>query len=838
MITRTKYQPVEIEMKWQERWADAGAYAAHDADPRPKFYNLVMFPYPSGDLHIGHWYNYTGADIYGRYMRMRGYNVMQPIGFDAFGLPAENAAIKRNIQPRSWTLDNIANMRKQLARMGAGWDWARQVVTCLPEYYRWTQWIFLQFYKRGLAYRTKAPANWCPTCNTTLANEQVVGGACERCGTVVERREIDQWLLRITQYADELLRFDGLDWPEKTKLMQTNWIGRSEGAEIRFTTQVPRVGKNGRPLKTTETVEIPVFTTRPDTIYGVTFFVLAPEHPLVERLTVPSRRQAVAAYQSAVQRESEIERLSTEKERPKSGVPLGSSVTNPVTGAQVPVWIADYVLMNYGSGAVMGVPAHDERDFDFARAFDLPIIEVIRPAEQDQPSDPATWSAARTAKGEMVNSGQFNGLSGEAGIRAVIAWCEERGIGRGAVSYRLRDWLISRQRYWGTPIPIIHCPDHGPVPVPEDQLPVLLPDEVQFKPTGESPLRYVPEFFHTTCPICNQPATRETDTMDTFICSSWYFLRYADPQDATAAWNQEKVRKWLPVDLYIGGAEHATMHLLYARYFVKALRDMQLLDMNEPFTRLYHQGTVLGPDGVKMSKSRGNVIAPDDAVGHYGADTVRSYLMFMGPFDQGGPWNHQSIEGVWRFMNRVWLLAMDYLESREVGDGRAEVVAGGAVERLRHKMIARVGEEYANLRFNTALSGLMEFVNGLNKAREETPLVMRDPRFAEALDTLLVLLAPMAPHITEELWQASGHAESVHEQIWPDYDPDLLIDDIITIVVQVNGKVRDKLEVAHGMSESELQKLAFASEKVMAATNGQAAKNVIHVPGRLINIVV
>jgi leucyl-tRNA synthetase len=796
-----------------------------------------MFPYPSGDLHIGHWYNYTGADIYGRYMRMRGYNVMQPIGFDAFGLPAENAAIKRNIQPRSWTLDNIANMRKQLANMGAGWDWARQVVTCLPDYYRWTQWIFLQFFKRGMAYRTKAPANWCPTCNTTLANEQVVGGACERCGTVVERREIDQWLLRITQYADELLRFDGLDWPEKTKLMQTNWIGRSEGAEIRFTAQVPRAGKNGRPLKTIDTVEIPVFTTRPDTIYGVTFFVLAPEHPLVERLTAPSQREAVAAYLSAVQRESEIERLSTDKERQKTGVPLGCSVTNPVTGALVPVWIADYVLMNYGSGAVMGVPAHDERDFEFARAFDLPITEVIRPVEEDQPSDPATWSTARTAKGEMVNSGQFNGLSGEDGIRAVIAWCEERDVGRRAVSYRLRDWLISRQRYWGTPIPIIHCPDHGPVPVPEDQLPVVLPDEVQFKPTGESPLRYVPEFLHTTCPICNQPATRETDTMDTFICSSWYFLRYADPQDTAAAWNQEKVGKWLPVDLYIGGAEHATMHLLYARYFVKALRDMQLLDMSEPFTRLYHQGTVLGPDGVKMSKSRGNVIAPDDVVGHYGADTVRSYLMFMGPFDQGGPWNHQSIEGVWRFMNRAWLLAMDYLESCD-GGGSAKVEAGGAVERLRHKMIARVGEEYANLRFNTALAGLMEFVNGLNKAREESPLVMRDPRFAEALDTLLVLLAPMAPHITEELWQASGHTESVHEQVWPDYDPDLLIDDIITIVVQVNGKVRDKLAVAHGITQDDLEKLALASEKVRAATTGQPARNVIYVPGRLINIVV
>jgi leucyl-tRNA synthetase len=833
-MTRTRYNPEEIEPKWQSHWAARGSYAADDFDPRPKYYNLVMFPYPSGDLHIGHWYNYTGADIYGRFTRMRGYNVMQPIGFDAFGLPAENAAIKRNIQPRNWTLENVANMRRQLVKMGSGWDWDRQVVTCLPDYYKWTQWIFLQFFKHGQAYRTKAPANWCPTCNTTLANEQVIGGACERCGSLVERREIDQWLLRITSYADELLRFDGLDWPEKTKLMQTNWIGRSEGAEIRFAARVPKIGKKGQLQRAMETVVIPVFTTRPDTIYGVTFFVLAPEHPLVERLTAPEQREAVRAYLEEVRHETEIERLSTEKDRRKTGVPLGTTITNPVSGQSVPVWIADYVLMSYGSGAVMGVPAHDQRDFEFARAFDLPIVEVIRYPDEEV-LDTADWRAARPARGVMVNSGEFDGIPSEEGIARVTAWCEEHGVGTGAVNYRLRDWLISRQRYWGAPIPIIYCPTHGAVPVPEDQLPVLLPDEVQFKPTGESPLRYVPEFLHTTCPICNEPAMRETDTMDTFICSSWYFLRYADPHDADAAWSSDKIRKWLPVDMYIGGAEHATLHLMYARYFVKALRDMGLLQFSEPFTRLYHQGTVLGPDGVKMSKSRGNVIAPDDVVGRYGADTVRCYLMFMGPFDQGGPWSHESIQGVSRFMNRVWALVQDYLEP---GDDKRQVDIGAAVERLRHKMIARVGEDYADLHFNTALASLMEYVNELNKAREVEPLVIRDPRFAAAIDTLLLLLAPMAPYISEELWSATGHTDSVHDQCWPEYDPLLIVDDMFTVVVQVNGKVRDKLEVASDISEDELQSLAWKSAKVQAASDGHDPKKVIYVPRRLINFVV
>jgi leucyl-tRNA synthetase len=873
MKTQTRYQPGQIEEKWQSRWAEQDLYTARGDDPRPKFYNLAMLPYPSGDLHIGHWYNYTGTDIYGRFMRMRGYNVMQPIGFDAFGLPAENAAIKRNIQPRTWTLANIERMQQQLRLIGAGWDWSREVITCLPDYYKWSQWLFLQFYKNGQAYRIKAPANWCPTCNTTLANEQVIGGTCERCHTPVERREIDQWLLRITDYADELLRFDGLDWPEKTRLMQTNWIGRSEGAEIRFTARIPEhhhrahgerterkrrrkdVGESGRGTSAApatreaiassvpsvvdtsdvEEVAIRVFTTRPDTIFGVTFFVLAPEHPLVERLTAPEQHDAVQAYVEQVRHETEIERLSTEKDRTKTGVPLGTTVTNPVSGQEVPVWIADYVLMGYGTGAVMGVPAHDQRDFEFARAFGLPIVEVIR-EEGDAPSDPATWDAARTAKGRMVNSGAFDGTPAEQAIGRVTQWIEEHGVGQGAVTYRLRDWLISRQRYWGTPIPIVYCPEHGTVPVPEDQLPVLLPDDVQFKPTGESPLRYVPEFLNTTCPICGGPATRETDTMDTFICSAWYFLRYADPRDERQAWARAQMDAWLPVDMYIGGAEHATMHLLYARYFIKALRDMGLLALDEPFKRLYHQGTVLGPDGVKMSKSRGNVIAPDDVVREYGADAVRAYLMFMGPFDQGGPWNNQGIEGVRRYLHRVWALVTDVVEAQSSA-GPAESAQGAAAERLRHKMIARVTADYGELRFNTALAGLMEFVNGLNKLRDEAPAVVRDERFTAAIDTLLVLLAPLMPHITEELWHARGHEESVHVQPWPAFDPALIVEDVVTIVVQVNGKLRDRLELAPDTTEAQVRALALASPKVQSVLDGRPAKKFVYVPGRLANIV-
>jgi leucyl-tRNA synthetase len=820
MITRTKYNPTEIEPKWQTEWEARQLYHAPDDSPKPKFYNLVMLPYPSGDLHIGHWYNYSGTDAYGRFKRMSGYNVMQPMGFDAFGLPAENAAIKRGVQARAWTLSNIEKMRRQLRMMGAQWDWPREIVSCLPDYYKWTQWLFLQFYKHGLAYRTKAPANWCPGCNTTLANEQVLAnGTCERCGSVVIRKEIDQWLLRITKYAEELLDFSRIEWPEKTVTMQHNWIGRSEGAEIRFIAEVD--GKRE---------EIPVFTTRPDTIYGVTFFVLAPEHPWVEKITTPEQRSAVEAYVEQARRMTEIERMSTEKE--KTGVFTGGYVTNPVSGDKVPVWIADYVLMGYGSGAIMGVPAHDERDFEFAHKFGIPIVEVIRP-DDEEASDPSTWHGAKLAYGTMVNSGPFNGTPGEEAKAAVIKYIEEKGIGKATVTYRLRDWLISRQRYWGAPIPIVYCDKDGMVPVPEDQLPVILPDNVQFKPTGESPLRYEPEFVNTTCPICGGPATREADTMDTFICSSWYFLRYADPQNQQEAWSKEAMRRWLPVDQYIGGAEHAVMHLLYARFFVKALRDMGYLEFDEPFTRLFHQGTVLGPDGQKMSKSRGNVVAPDDYVSKYGADTVRCYLMFMGPFDQGGTFIPENLEGVWRFLNRFWNLVgeswVDHPNSVETSESQA-------IERLRHKTIKRVTEEVSNFRFNTALAALMECNNALIKQQGEE--AARSAAYRRTLETMMQLLAPLAPHITEELWHQTGHEGSIHTTDWPQYDEAMTQEESFTLVVQVNGKVRERIEVASNVSEQEVRGLALGNTRVASFIGDATVQKVIYVPGKLVNIVV
>jgi leucyl-tRNA synthetase len=820
MITRTKYTPREIEAKWQTFWEMQGMHHAPDESPRPRFYNLVMLPYPSGDLHIGHWYNYSGVDAYGRFKRMRGYNVMQPMGFDAFGLPAENAAIKHGVQARTWTLANIEKMRRQLKMMGAQWDWPREIVSCLPNYYTWTQWLFLQLYSHGLAYRTKAPANWCPGCNTTLANEQVLAnGTCERCGSVVTRKEIDQWLLRITRYAEELLDFSQINWPDRTRIMQQNWIGRSEGAEIRFIAEVH--GKQE---------DIPVFTTRPDTIYGVTFFVLAPEHPWVEKITTAQQREAVEAYIEQTRRMSEIERMSSEKE--KTGVFTGGYVTNPVSGAKVPVWIADYALMGYGSGAVMGVPAHDERDFDFARQFHIPIIEVIRP-DDEEASDPATWRGAKLAYGTMVNSGPFNGTPGEQASAAVIQYITERGIGNATVTYRLRDWLISRQRYWGAPIPIVYCEKDGTVPIPEDQLPVYLPENVQFKATGESPLRYEPDFLNTTCPLCAGPATREADTLDTFLCSSWYFLRYADPQNEQQAWSEQAIQRWLPVDQYIGGAEHTVMHLLYARFFTRALRDMGYLHFDEPFTRLFHQGTVLGPDGQKMSKSRGNVVAPDDYVSKYGADTVRCYLMFMGPFDQGGTFKAENLEGVWRFLNRFWALVNETWAGQS---GSRETQESQIVERLRHKTIKRVTEEISSMRFNTALAALMECNNALIKLQGEQ--VAHSAPFQHTLETMIQLLAPLAPHITEELWQLTGHEGSVHSTDWPEYDEEMTRDDIFTLVIQVNGKVRERIEVSSGISEGDIRSLVLGNTRVASFIGEATVQKVIYVPGKLVNVVV
>ena len=711
-------------------------------------------------------------------------------------------------------------MRKQLRAMGAQWDWQREVVTCLPDYYKWTQWLFLQFYNHGLAYRTKAPANWCPGCNTTLANEQVLAdGTCERCGSVVVRKEIDQWLLKISAYAERLLDFsEVIDWPEKTVTMQRNWIGRSEGAEIRFYAEIDG-----------ERAEVPVFTTRPDTIYGVTFFVLAPEHPWVAKITTPGQRAEVDAYVDQARRMTEIERMSTEKE--KTGVFTGGYVINPVSGDKIPVWIADYVLMNYGAGAIMGVPAHDQRDFAFARKFGIPVREVIRPADEE-PSDPTTWEHAKEALGVMVNSGPFDGTPADQAINKITRSVEELGVGKFMVNYRLRDWLISRQRYWGAPIPIIYCPEHGMLPVPEEQLPVWLPENVQFKATGESPLRYEPEFLNTTCPVCGGPATREADTMDTFIDSSWYYLRYADPHNNQAAWSPEKLQAWLPVDQYVGGVEHAILHLLYSRFFVKALHDMGHLNFDEPFLRLFHQGMVLGSDGQKMSKSRGNVEAPDQYVEKYGADAVRCYMMFIGPFDAGGSFKAENLEGIWRFLNRFWnLVTENWLDTPDDVADKATI----SIERLRNKTIKRVTEDVSNFRFNTALAALMECNNAMIKLQHD-PLA-QSTTYRQALETMMQLLAPFAPHITEELWHQTGHTTSIHTSSWPTYDEELTRDETFTLVVQVNGKVRERVEVANDISEDEVRKLVLDNERVLSFIGDATVKKVIYIPGRLANIV-
>ena len=813
-----RYNPQEIEKKWQQQWAEDRLYETDDDDPRQKFYLLTMFPYTYGDLHIGHWYPMAPSDMYARYKRMNGFNVMHPMGFDAFGLPADNAAIKRGIHPFTWTMQNIENMRRQLKSIGAVYDWSREVITCLPGYYKWTQWFFLKLYEAGLAYREKAPVNWCPTCQTVLANEQVVGeGVCERCDTAVARRDLEQWFFRITKYADELMVHDGIDWPERIKIMQRNWVGRSEGTEISFGLDHPGVDEK----------EIRVFTTRPDTAFGVTFMVLAPEHPLVEKLTSPEKKAEVEAYTLKSRRQSEIERLSTEKE--KDGVFTGACCINRLNGDKVPIWIADYVLVSYGTGAVMAVPAHDERDFAFAKKYGLPVPVVISPPDWD--GEPL--AEAYTGAGPMVNSGQFDGTPSEKGIEAVSIYLEKQGWGRRTVSYRLRDWLISRQRYWGAPIPMIYCDTCGIVPVPEKDLPVLLPEDAEFKPTGESPLKYNEGFVNTTCPRCGAPAKRETDTMDTFMCSSWYFLRYCSPQYDGAAFDEAKVKQWCPVDFYTGGAEHAVMHLLYVRFFTKAIRDMGLIDFGEPFTKLFNQGTIISGKQ-KMSKSRGNVVNPDDYVATLGADTVRTYLMFVGPWEQGGDWDDSGISGVSRWLNRVWNLALeDYKQHDNDGNtGKAET----ELTRMTHQTIKKVTQDIERIRFNTMVAALMEFSNYLHRVGEAG--TVPEAAWRESVKTMLLLLAPTAPHLTEELWQKTGHDYSIHNAQWPAWDESLTEEESITLVVQVNGKLRDKLSLPVSVSEDEAKKLAAEQPKVRAHTEGKQVVKVIYVPGKLVNIVV
>jgi len=811
-----KYNPVEIEKKWQARWEADRLYKVSEDDPRPKWYALTMFPYTSGDLHIGHWYAMAPSDVHARFMRMRGYNVLHPMGFDAFGLPAENAAIKHGIHPYVWTMQNIERMRRQLRSIGAIYDWDREVITCLPEYYRWTQWFFLKLYEAGLAYRAKAPVNFCPRCQTVLANEQVTPeGKCERCGTSVTKKDLEQWFFRITKYADELMSHKGLDWPERVKVMQRNWVGKSEGAEISFD-----IGEYGLEEK-----EIRVFTTRPDTIFGVTFMVLAPEHPLVPKLTTPEQALEVQEYVEQARRRTEIERLSTERE--KSGVFTGSYARNRLNGEKVPIWIADYVLPTYGTGAVMGVPAHDQRDFEFARKYGLPIKVVIAP-EGWQGEE---LEEAYEGPGLMVNSGEFSGLWSEVGQEKIVSFLEEKGWGRKAVSYRLRDWLISRQRYWGCPIPIVYCSQCGTVPVPEEDLPVLLPKDAEFRPTGESPLKYCEEFVNTTCPRCGGPAQRETDTMDTFMCSNWYFLRYTSPKYDQGPFDPEKVRHWLPVDLYTGGVEHATMHLFYARFFIKALRDIGLLDFGEPFLRLFNQGTII-MGRHKMSKSKGNVINPDEYVEKYGADSVRAYLMFIGPWEQGGEWDPRGLVGIFRWYNRIWSLVLE--------EGRADLPPMTESEerelrRLTHKTIKKVNHDLERFRFNTMLASLMEFTNylaNLKSSRRCDSLAWR-----EALDSLLLLLAPTAPHLAEELWTRTGHPYSIHNQKFPTWDEELTREEEFTLIIQINGKVRDKVSVPTSITEDEVVKLALSRERVKLYLNEKKVLRTIYVPYKLVNIV-
>ncbi len=825
----TRYNPAGIEKKWQKIWEETGQNHAADDDSRPKFYNLVMFPYPSGDLHIGHWYNFTGVDVFGRFMRMKGYNVMQPFGFDAFGLPAENAAIKRGVQAGKWTLSNIDKMRDQLKTMGGIWDWEREVVTCLPDYYKWSEWLFLKLYEAGLAYRAKAPVNWCPNDQTVLANEQVLSdGTCERCGAVVIKRELEQWFFKITAYADRLLEYKGVNWPEKTMTMQKNWIGRSEGARVVFKVEAPD-------QENQEKIEVPVFTTRPDTLYGVTFFLLAPEHPLVEKLTVAGQKAEMEAYVKTARNESEIERQNAEKL--KTGVFTGSYAINPINDEKVPIWVTDYVLMGYGTGAVMGVPAHDQRDFEFARTMGLPVRLVYQPEGREIKSEEMT--EALIHEGHVVNSGPFDGLpDSQETVQKFIDFIEQKGVGKAEVTYRMRDWLISRQRYWGSPIPIVYCEKDGIVPIPEADLPVILPEDVNFRPDGVSPLSYMPEFVNTTCPKCGGPARRETDTLDTFMCSSWYFLRYCDPDNAEKAWDNERVNRWMPVDQYTGGPEHATMHLLYARFFTKAMYDMGLLSFEEPFTSLFHQGMIRS-EGKKMSKSRGKTVAPDVLVQQFGADAVRAFLMFLGPFDQGAEWNdktEQLLTGVSRFLNRVWAIATD-MPAETSGEPFTSADTR-QLQRATHKTIQKVTDDLGHWAFNTALSSLMEFSNTLQELSSKNSAIRHTEAWFEAVQTMLKLLAPLAPHITEELWHQIGHTDSVHNQSVPVFDPALAADDVVTIIVQVNGKVRDKLELPIGVSEAEVKAAVLAIPRVASAIGNGEPKKIIYVPGKLVNIVI
>lgn len=820
------FNPQVFEPKWQAKWEADKLYRSVINESKKKHYALTMLPYPSGDLHIGHWYAMTPSDARARFKRMQGYNVLFPMGFDAFGLPAEGAAIKHNIHPKKWTYANIERMRTQLRSMGAMFDWEREAVSSDPEYYKWTQWFFIQLYKHGLAYRKKAPVDWCPSCNTTLAREQVKGEdrVCDRCGTPVIRKELEQWFFKTTKYADELLRFDGIDWPEFIKVLQTNWIGRSEGASVTFKTEA------GDPIE--------IFTTRPDTLWGATFMVFSPEHPLVDKVTTPENKEAVSEYKAQAAKQTDIQREAKDKE--KTGVFTGGYAINPVNDERIPIWVADYVLMSYGTGAIMAVPAHDERDFEFARKFGLKVVPVIQPEGVELNGD--TMTEAYPGEGVMINSGPFDGTRAtndkgmaNPAIKAVIEWLEQKGIGRRDVNYRYRDWLISRQRFWGAPIPMVYCETHGWNPVPEGQLPVLLPDDIdQWKPTGESPLKFHPTWKDATCPVCGEYAVRETDTMDTFMCSSWYHLRYLSPHYDKAPFDDAEYNYWMPVDTYTGGSEHATMHLLYFRFFHKALRDMGITEGDEPVMQLRNQGMVLADDNSKMSKSRGNVIAPDVLVQKYGADTVRAYLMFFARWQQGAPWDSHGIEGTARWMRRVWTLFTDPASPSGM-PASAEVKKN--LRRRVHQTLKRVTHDFENFEFNTIISSLMELLNEMYKAREAG--AVGTPEWDEATEFYLKMMAPVAPHISEELWTNHlGKPYSIHQQMWPQVDEAAAKEDVIEIPVQVNGKVRDRITVASDASEDEIRKAALESKIVQKYLEGREPRKVIVAHGKLVSVVV
>ena len=809
-----KYPFSDIEPKWQKYWDAHKTFRALEDPSFPKEkrrYVLDMFPYPSGaGLHVGHPEGYTATDIYCRYLRMNGYNVLHPMGFDAFGLPAENYAIQTGTHPAVTTRANVDRFREQIKSLGFSYDWDREVSTCEADYYRWTQWIFIQLFKKGLAYESDAPINWCPSCKTGLANEEVKDGECDRCGTKVTRKRIRQWILKITAYADRLLEdLDGLDWPEPVKAMQRNWIGRSEGASVVFT-----VDGSGERLE--------VFTTRPDTLFGATYMVLAPEHELVAAITTPAQRAAVEAYVEAAAKKSDLERTDLAKE--KTGVATGAYAVNPVNGAKVPIWISDYVLASYGTGAIMAVPAHDERDWDFAKAFGLPLIEVVARPGAAATARPGAGSPAACpgAAGVADNWGVLAGLGTEAAKKAMIAWLEEKGLGTGTINYKLRDWLFSRQRYWGEPIPVVHCPKCGVVPVPEDQLPLTLPEVTSYEPsgTGESPLAKIEDWVKTSCPSCGGPARRETNTMPQWAGSCWYYLRYLDPDNASAFVGRDKVDYWMPVDLYVGGVEHAVLHLLYARFWHKVLFDLGLVNSKEPFQRLVNQGMILGEDNQKMSKSRGNVVNPDDIVRDYGADALRLYEMFMGPRQVSKPWMTAGLVGVSRFLERLYALG-----DKPLTDAEPE----GELLRLMHRTVRKVDADTASLDFNTAISAMM--VLSTEAARLEAL-----PR--SLWSTLVRLVAPYAPHLAEELWERLGEGRSVSKASWPSFDPALCEEAEDLIIVQVNGKLRGDFKAQKGAAREALEAAARANAKVSEHLAGKDVVKVVVVPGKLVNFVV